>query len=280
MRPVTMLSQKKYNRIFKQGSYSNYVIRRFKYVMKDVCHKVCNTPKSIYLCVRFPFLYPRNVMTNRRYNNWKLSKKYNDIFRKWSEYSKDHVDLYKEKFGDDCLFLDRKYVKTEYILKLATKKDKFLYWFYKKLERFLGLFHIIPTYSLYDCIPYGWRKRFGVQLCRELKEALKKNPDKSYRKSFRIMDIKEKWGVLNIYCNSYSPEVSRVIRKYEYLSKFVCIDCGEDATKKTLGWVSPYCNRCLEKNHENERWIYIDPIYGWENSEHKKYNEEVLKELP
>lgn len=135
---------------------------------------------------------------------------------------------------------------------------------------------LVTTYSWYDVIPTGWRKRFGMDLCRELKQAILKSGGKEYLKSFCILDIKEKYGQLILDTGGQTPEVDRVIKKYEYLSQYVCVVCGDDAVKRTTGWICPYCDKCVP----NEMWIWIDPIYEWSNPEKAKYNEEILKEMP
>ena len=38
-------------------------------------YKFLHTLDSVYLCLRFPFLYPRNRFTDRYYNNWKIQEK-------------------------------------------------------------------------------------------------------------------------------------------------------------------------------------------------------------
>lgn len=230
--------------------------------------------KSSYLCMRFPFLYPRNRFSDNHYTNWKLRDKRKDLYNKQFNWSKDHIQKYKDKFGDNCLFLNGQYVKSEYIMKLANYKSRFLYWFYDKLEKFYGLFHFIPTYTELDAMPIGWRKRFGIQFCKELKQAIKETPVEDYAKIFRITQIKEKYGEFQCYVNYSSDSVSRVINKYGYISRFVCIDCGKDAVKQTQGWISPYCEDCLP---ENSSWIWIDPIYGWSNFEHAEYNKKANK---
>ena len=265
-----MYSYKQYKKIYSNKSYIKYV---FNVIFKRHFYDVI---KSSYLCLKFPFLYPRNRFSDRHYTNWKLRDKSKDIYTKWSDWSKDNVQKYIDKFGKESVFLNDKVVKSEYILKLATKKDRFLHWYYEFAEKFLGIFHFLPTYTELDAMDKGWRKRFGIQFCKELKEAIKKSPNKKYMKTFRIMQIKEKWGQFQCYVNGASPEVNRVIQKYEYLSQYVCISCGEDATKKTLGWISPYCDKCLPKD---ENWIWIDPVYGWKNCKHDEENKEKLKEM-
>lgn len=231
--------------------------------------------KSSYLCIRFPFLYTHNRFSDRHYTNWYLTNKRHDLYKEQFEWSKNHIQEYVDKFGKECLFLNGKCVKSDYIMKLADYKTKFLYWFYDKLEKFYGLFHFIPTYTELDAMPNGWRKRFGIQFCKELKQAIKETPTKDYMRNFRIMQIKEKWGTLQCYVNYSSESVSRVINKYEYISQFVCINCGKDAVKKTTGWICPYCEDCLPTNCN---WIWIDPIYDYSNFEHAEYNKKLAKE--
>ena len=262
-----MLTRRQYNRIYKSGRYSDYVVNHFKRKLKKYTVNLVN---STCLCIRFPFLYPRNRFSDRHYTNWKLRKKGQNIYNKWLDFAKENIQLYIDKFGEDCTFLDTSYVKHDYIMKLACFKDKFLYKFYDICENVLGWFHCIPTFTELDDMPDGWRKRFGIQFCKELKEAIKKCPDKTYRKQFRITQIKEKFGELRVYVNNVSPEVDRVIKKYEYLSQYVCIRCGEDADRKTLGWISPYCMKHVP---EHETWKYIENIYGWKTFKNDKKEE-------
>lgn len=267
------MNRNKFKKIYPEVSYARYVVNHIFHTIKRY---TWDAVKSTYLCIRFPFLYPRNRFSGRHYTNWKLSEKYTEIYRKWSLWSKDNIDRYISRFGKECVFLDDKFVKAEYVMRLASFKDRFLYGFYMFIERFIGVFHIIPVYTELNGMPSGWRKRFGIQFCKELKRAIKSSPDKHYMTNFRIMDIKEKYGTLQVYVNYSSPEVSRVINKYEYISQYVCVSCGEDAVKKTLGWICPYCDKCAP---EREMWIYIDPVYGWSSPERTKYNESVLKDL-
>lgn len=269
-----MYSKQLYKKIYPDGSYTKYVLKCFWSNVKKYSY---GWIYPTYLCIRFPFLYPRNRFNGRHYTNWKLDKKMNDIWKKWNNWAPQNIDKYVEKFGEDCTFFDRTCVKCEYVMKLAPFKDRFLYKFYDILNRFLGVFHFIPTFTELDAMPTGWRKRFGIQMCKELKQAIKKSPDKNYMKSFRIVQIKEKFGDLRFYVNLHSPEVTRVINKYEYISQYVCINCGDDAVKSTLGWISPYCEKCLPKN---SRWLWIDPIYGWSDGTKEKENEKIREELP
>lgn len=132
----------------------------------------------------------------------------------------------------------------------------------------------IQTVTWLGAMPIGWRKRFGIDFCKELKKAILSSGGREYMRTFHIIDLKEKYGSLNVYTSGATPEVERVIEKYEYISQFVCVDCGKDAVKKTYrGWICPYCEDCLPKDSE---WIWINPIYGWSDLRKEEYNKNKL----
>lgn len=93
-----------------------------------------------------------------------------------------------------------------------------------------------------DDMPYGWFKAFGMNMLRELKEALGNSLNK-----YRITQIKEKYGGLRWYDAGCTEEGFKVIHKYSRLSQITCIKCGKPATKISGGWISPYCDECYEK---------------------------------
>ena len=119
------------------------------------------------------------------------------------------------------------------------------------------LFHILPTYTWYDAIPTGWRKAFGLQLCKEIKIALKQTGGRKAIREFRITDVKEKWGSLSIYTGGAPDEVHKILAKYEYISLRTCIRCGKTAYGLTEGWVSPLCEDCFKKSS----YAVIRPFY-------------------
>lgn len=98
-----------------------------------------------------------------------------------------------------------------------------------------------------DKIPKGWRTAFGESWAKELQDAINTLPEDSKDRVY-IMDLKEKFGQFRQYLSYYSEDIRKVIRKYEELSMKTCIDCGEPATHITLGWISPYCEKCLKTN--------------------------------
>lgn len=105
-------------------------------------------------------------------------------------------------------------------------------------------------YTLLHFMPKGWYKAFGISFCEDLKKALS-GYTRTVRNSFRIYDIKEKYGRLQFSCNWYTPEIDNVIRKYEKLSERTCICCGDKAKWLSKGYILPYCNNCMKKvKHE------------------------------
>ena len=68
------------------------------------------------------------------------------------------------------------------------KLYKFITWFDTKvLDKILFL----PSYTELDAMESGWRKAFGIQMCKEIKKELKKH---KFLYKYRIFQIKEKWG--------------------------------------------------------------------------------------
>ena len=57
--------------------------------------KLKKTIESTILCIRFPFLYPRNRFTGNHYNNWRII----EFHRKWWKLTGDtfFLKIVKEK---------------------------------------------------------------------------------------------------------------------------------------------------------------------------------------
>lgn len=100
------------------------------------------------------------------------------------------------------------------------------------------------SFTELDDMPIGWRIAFGDAMLQELAASLG-----DYAAKYRIVQIKEKFGGLRWYDNGV-PAVSgayEIIRKYQYMSYYTCINCGQSATKISLGWISPYCDACAAR---------------------------------
>lgn len=112
-------------------------------------------------------------------------------------------------------------------------------------------------YTALDEMPDGWRKAFGEQMCQEIMDEL---TECGLVDDYYPVQIKEKYGSLRWYDNGGTDKLyNEIIPKYEKLSERTCIICGEPATKISMGWISPYCDKCYEEIKKNEpRYIAID----------------------
>lgn len=139
---------------------------------------------------------------------------------------------------------------------IADKRYNFRYnlltWIDKKI---LDNIFILPTYTELDAMEPGWRKAFGIQMCKDIRKQLWKE-GKLFK--YRIMQIKEKWGELCWYDECGSKEVYEIIKKYEKLSRNTCIVCGEPATKISAGWISPFCDKHFPKGSK----VYQEKVNG------------------
>ena len=101
------------------------------------------------------------------------------------------------------------------------------------------------SYTELDAMPEGWRTAFGLQMCKELKEIL---VGAGALETYRIMDIKEKYGSVHWYDNGYPASADKQYiawqSKYVELSLNTCIICGKKATKMSVGYISPFCDQC------------------------------------
>lgn len=142
---------------------------------------------------------------------------------------------------------------------------------------FLGLFHILPSYTELDAMDDGWRIKFGEDMCREIRNSLlttyirNEKPNslfgkiKVYHKgvklllSYRILQIKEKYGSLRWYTNGDTEDTLKIISKYENISKRTCVICGKEAEWTSVGWISPYCEEHKPDNAvkfgEDDDWL-------------------------
>ena len=101
-------------------------------------------------------------------------------------------------------------------------------------------------YDAMDDMPDGWRIAFGDMFCEEMDAAIKKE---NAVDEFYISQLKEKFGALRVYPSGTTPEISSIIRKYEFLSHYICAHCGKpDVYMTNTGWILPLCKDCYDKN--------------------------------
>jgi hypothetical protein len=315
-----MLSYKEYKKLYfnNNGGIKGYL----NYILIKPLKKILKIPYHTYMCIKYPFLYPRNrwdgkhhayMLNNLRYKLW--NKAINEIHITGKVLSEipeqksvhisngdfdalltddkqmimiiNNVEIQKVQtdkivWGDKFEIIDinlgnNKFGNQNVVIGIKVKdpsdknnygfyshtvnliKNKFYYDLYKITkwidEKILDNIFILPTYNEWEAVEPGWNKAFGKQFLKELKQQLIK--DKMLYK-WRITDIKEKWGMLQLYCNYGSKELYQIIRKYENLSWNYCIHCGKPTEVISTGWISPYCKECAEKNHlkyvEKEKW--------------------------
>lgn len=218
---------------------------------KNKIKRFIRIPYCCYMSIRYPFLYPRNRFTGLHYNNWKVIEWKNKLIKKYKHYKfdKNDIEALVEEYCDEWYFNHNGSMVEYWDNWWAKPLCKCITFFH---DYILQIFHCIPTYIEWDAVEPGWNKAFGEQYLNDLKKQLKK--DKMLY-SWRIMDIKEKWGYLNLYCNYGSEELYNIISKYESLSWDTCIKCGKPATHTSKGWISPYCEDCVNKD---DKYNYIE----------------------
>jgi len=67
--------------------------------------------------------------------------------------------------------------------------------------------------------------------------------------SLEVIQVKEKFGGLRVYLNSYTDEADRLIAEAELQALATCEVCGEEGTLGSTGyWLSTRCPKCAPPN--------------------------------
>lgn len=210
----------------------------------NILKKWARIPYCSYMCLRFPFLYPRNRFTDMHYNNWKILNFLTTLIKKYKKnvFLKDENEKEILNYSKEWHY---KYISNRMCEYWINWWSKPLYYTIKYFHDYiLQIFHCLPTSTEWDAVEKGWRKAFGNEYLKELKKQLIKD---NMLYSWRITQIKEKWGRFQLYCNYGSDDLYKIIDKYEDLSWNICINCGKPSTHISVGWISPYCKECSEK---------------------------------
>ena len=119
------------------------------------------------------------------------------------------------------------------------------------------------TWTEYDCLGEGWKAGFGKFLLKDLREACLKT---NFLDKLQFSDIKEKYGSLRMYNFGAPQEVHDVIRKYEFISQYICYQCGspESTIVNDYGWYLPMCKCCWDKNNRRSEREGYSVIHSWE----------------
>lgn len=105
---------------------------------------------------------------------------------------------------------------------------------------------IIERDYMYE-MPVGWCKAFGSDLMDEIKDVV----NQENIEDFIIMQAKEKFGELRLYYYPPNKNIDDVVKKYVDISRKTCCNCGKPATKISTGWISPWCDDCASKIHDD-----------------------------
>lgn len=229
------------------------------------------TPRACILCLRFPFLYPRNNYTDLHYNSWALMGYIKGLKEKYFVH-RSFKDDGTVKYNHTVTNIADLCYESFWINKWAPILCNFLDWVHRHPVQW---FTFIPTYSMLDIMPDGWRKAFGVRMCEDLKKELK---SKHLLRQYRIEQLKEKYGELRWYDRGGTTTTNKIIDMYEYLSRHYCIVCGKLATKTTTieQYASPYCDKHFPKYCINYKEFGTkgNPWFNYEGNIHFRAKDE------
>lgn len=105
------------------------------------------------------------------------------------------------------------------------------------------------SFTEYDSIDEGWQKGFGKFLLEDIRNACLKT---DFLDKLRFSQIKEKCGSLRMYDCGAPREVRDVLQDYEFISQYVCIECGSPyaCVVDDCGWYLPLCEHCFEEKNK------------------------------
>jgi hypothetical protein len=108
---------------------------------------------------------------------------------------------------------------------------------------------------MYPEIPDGWADLFA-QFCEDLKKVL---IEEGLLDTFYFIQIKEKYNRLICYPGGrpITDKISQVLRKYEFMSQYVCTECGKPASKITDGYWASICDDCWKDKYRQNKVIDI-----------------------
>jgi len=64
-----------------------------------------------------------------------------------------------------------------------------------------------------------------------------------------ILQAKEKYGILRVYCDPCTEEIQTILDRYDDISKTICEMCGKDGSLRELrgNWLKTICDICCDK---------------------------------
>lgn len=197
--------------------------------------KVWLTLKLTWLCIKYPFLYPRNRFTGLHYNWWWWNKKRSNLYKKYHYCGKIDLrpsNVYYYKWYNNF----ESFWTNWWALPLIKVFD----WIHRNPMQWI---HCLTSHTELDAIPEAWKNDFGLEWAKDVKQYL----DEHHIRHYRIAQLKEKWGEFDwLYPPDFSDECLKLEHKYVERSKQICICCGKPATMVTPVqiWLSYYCDEC------------------------------------
>ena len=93
------------------------------------------------------------------------------------------------------------------------------------------------------------------------------NKDKPEEEQNRFLQIKEKWGSLDIYTNFSTFKLTKLIEEAEEKADHTCEECGstENIGVRLNGWVTTMCLDCAKKEAKEK-----DCPQLWERNDNNK----------
>lgn len=104
------------------------------------------------------------------------------------------------------------------------------------------LFNQFP--DLYSKKNLSWGFECGdgwFNLIQELSDKISKSIVQQDLEDIYIIQIKEKWGTLQVYMNLYNQKIGDLIDEYQDKSFKVCEACGKEGSLKNGSWVRVLC---------------------------------------
>ena len=83
---------------------------------------------------------------------------------------------------------------------------------------FCQRFPFFKDSAIWQEMPIKWRALFGKEFLEGLRDIyLRMTPEE--KENFYVLQTKEKYGEMRVYCSSYNEEVEKFINIYKELSK-------------------------------------------------------------
>ena len=92
----------------------------------------------------------------------------------------------------------------------------------------------------------GW---FNIlwDLSEKIEKILQECKDDYFKKYFKVIQVKEKYGVLNFYTSIINDEIFSEIENAEKKSKKTCEVCGKPGTVIGEFWLKTLCTTCANQ---------------------------------